>query len=201
MKFHFATGNNHKAEEFARLFREAGIDAEVYPATHTGGMPDVDETAETFSGNALLKARALRMQVPPSDWILADDSGLEVDALDGAPGIRSARYAGPEANDADNRAKLLKSLDGFPRSKRGARFVCALALLGPGDIEKVFEGFCAGQIIDSERGDGGFGYDPIFVPDGFTETFAQVSPATKDHLSHRGAALRDLFEWIRRQRT
>ncbi|HLS29178.1 MAG TPA: RdgB/HAM1 family non-canonical purine NTP pyrophosphatase, partial [Opitutales bacterium] len=182
-------------------FREAGIDAEVYPATHTGDMPEVDENAETFSGNALLKARALRPQVAPSDWILADDSGLEVDALDGAPGLHSARFAGPAATDAENRAKLLKHLDRFPPSKRGACFVCVLALLGPDHIEKTFEGICSGRIIDKERGEGGFGYDPIFVPDGLDKTFAEISAEEKDRLSHRGVALRKLFEWIRESRT
>lgn len=201
MRFHFATGNSQKAKEFARLFREVGIDAEVFPATETGGMPDVDETAETFSGNALLKARALRMQVPLTDWILADDSGLEVDALNGAPGLHSARFAGPKATDAENREKLLECLGRSPSERRGARFVCALALLGPGNIEKVFEGVCSGQIIESERGEGGFGYDSLFVPNGFAETFAEISAAEKDRLSHRGAALHKLFEWLSKRRT
>lgn len=197
MRFYLGTGNSNKVAEFSRLFREAGIKVEIRPATDVGGMPEVEETAETFADNALLKARALQNRLGSEDWVLADDSGLEVEALNGEPGIRSARYSGPWGTDASNRAKLLHHLDGLPEEKRKARFVCALALLGPDGIEEVFEGICSGRIARFEYGNDGFGYDSLFIPEGFDQTFAQVSGETKDKLSHRGDALRKLFDWIR----
>lgn len=199
MKLYLATGNPHKVEEFSRLFAEAGAAVEVCSAADVGGMPAVEETQKTFVGNARLKARALRQDAPTRDWVLADDSGLEVPALGGEPGVQSARYAGNHATDADNRKKLLERLSGKTGAEREAAFVCVLVLLGPDNVEKVFEGRCAGRIIDQEKGAGGFGYDPIFVPDGREETFAEAAPEVKDRLSHRGRALRALVEWIKAQ--
>lgn len=192
MKLYLATGNRHKIDEFARLFAEAGPGVELGSALEGGGMPEVDENAPDFVGNARLKAEALRRRLPPEAWVLADDSGLEVSALGGEPGIRSARYAGGEATDADNRAKLLDRLREVGADDRGARFVCVLVLLGPGGAEEVFEGVCSGRIVEEEKGGGGFGYDPIFVPEGLDRTFAEVDPAAKDRLSHRGNAVRAL---------
>lgn len=197
MKLFLATANRHKVEEFARLFAEAKLDAEVLSAAEAGGMPPVEETGQTFLENARLKAKALRGRAPADAWVLADDSGLEVKALGGEPGVRSARYAGADATDAGNRARLLQRLDRI--EAREARFVCVLVLFGPGGLEKVFEGSCPGRIVEEERGEGGFGYDPVFVPDGGTKTFAEEEAAEKDRLSHRGRALRKLVEWVRTQ--
>jgi XTP/dITP diphosphohydrolase len=200
MKLFLATANRHKVEEFARLFAEAGLDVCVCSAAEAGGMPSVDETEETFLENARLKARALREQVAPVDWVLADDSGLEVAALNGEPGVRSARYAGADATDADNRKKLLEQLEGIRGGQRRARFVCVLVLHGPNGREEVFKGSCPGRIAENEKGEGGFGYDPIFLPEGSEETFAEIDPARKDRVSHRGKALRELADWIRKFR-
>jgi len=194
MKLFLATGNAHKVEEFQRLFATADLPVAVHPAP--GGMPSVDETAENFEGNALLKAEALREKLGPDSWVLADDSGLEVAALGGAPGVRSARYAGESATDADNRRKLLEALAGVPELERAARFVCVLALLGP-DVSRIFEGVCMGRIVAEEAGTEGFGYDPLFVPEGFGETFAEMPSEQKNQLSHRGCAMEELVLWLR----
>ena len=192
-----ATGNAHKAEEFARLFAEAGLSAEVLTAKAVGGMPRVDETAGTFAGNARLKAEALRRLAPADTWVLADDSGLSCDALGGAPGVDSAVYAGPRATDAENRAKLLHALEGVPTGRRGARFTCHLVLLGPGGEDLEFTGHCAGRILAAEQGQGGFGYDALFVPEGRDRTFAELPAADKDALSHRARAFAALATWLR----
>lgn len=192
-----ATGNAHKAEEFARLFAEAGVAAEVLSARAVGGMPRVDETAGTFAGNARLKAEALRRLAPAGSWVLADDSGLSVDALGGAPGVDSAVYAGPRATDAENRAKLLAALAGVPPARRGARFTCHLVLLGPEAEDMEFTGHCEGEVLAAERGAGGFGYDALFVPRGRDRTFAELPAADKDELSHRARAFAALAAWLR----
>lgn len=149
-------------------------------------MPLPPETGATYRENALLKARAVHaaLKLPA----LGDDSGIEVDALGGAPGVRSARYAGESAGDAENNARLLEVLRGRPASERRARFRCVLALVGPAGEETVVEGVCAGRILESPRGDHGFGYDPLFLPDGMTESFAQLPQAVKDRISHRARA-------------
>lgn len=197
MRLFLATANAHKVEEFARLFSEAGVAVELHSAIDAGGMPAVEETESTFVGNARLKAEALRERVAPRDWVVADDSGLEVAALGGRPGVLSARYAGPNATDAQNRAKLLEQL-AETGAEREARFVCVLVLLGPDGREEIFEGSCPGRIVAAGKGEGGFGYDPLFVPEGLEKTFAQVDPSVKDRLSHRGAAVRQLVGWIKR---
>ena len=192
-----ATGNAHKAEEFARLFAEAGLSAEVRTAKSVGGMPPVAETAGTFAGNARLKAEALRRLAPSDAWVLSDDSGLSCDALGGAPGVDSAVYAGPRATDAENRAKLLAALAGVPPSRRGARFTCHLVLLGPAGEDLEFTGHCPGTILEAERGEGGFGYDALFVPEGRDRSFAELPAADKDALSHRARAFAALAAWRR----
>ena len=141
---------------------------------------------ETFAGNARLKARALAARHPGA-WILADDSGLEVAALGGAPGVRSARYAGRDGDTLANNALLLKNLKGV--SDRTARFTCAIVLIDPEGREHVVEGHCPGRILESPAGAGGFGYDPLFVPDGRDRTFAELPPEEKNAISHRGRAL------------
>jgi len=186
-----ATGNAHKTEEFAQLLEGSGF--KVQSAAACGGMPEVEETGDTFAANAQLKAEALRGIAPPDAWVLADDSGLEVDALGGAPGIFSARYAGPDATDAENVTKLLTALSHVPPSQRAARFRCALCLIDPeGPIHHV-EGTCEGQISDAPTGTSGFGYDPVFVPSGYGQSFAELGEAVKSKLSHRARAVQALI--------
>ena len=155
-----------------------------------GEPPEVEETGDTFLENALLKARAY------AAWsglaAVADDSGLEVDALGGAPGVRSARYAGPGASDQANLDKLLAALAGVPPERRTARFRCAAVLVDPAAGEWHAEAAWEGRILDAPRGTGGFGYDPVFLPDGWELTSAEVDQATKDAASHRGQAFRAL---------
>ncbi len=193
-----ATGNAHKTEEIADALRRAGASAEVVSAKAIGGMPEVEENGVNFTANARIKAKALLCKVNADDWVLADDSGLEVMALNGAPGIYSARYAGPDATDADNNRKLLAALDGLPPHQRDARFICCLTLLGPG-VDETFTGHCPGQILNEPRGKAGFGYDPLFVPDGYEETFAELGGAIKERISHRAHACQQLAAFIREQ--
>ena len=186
-----ATGNAHKVEEFELLLK--GLDFDVVSAKACGGMPEVDENGSTFAANAQLKAEALRKLAPADAWVMADDSGLEVDALDGAPGIYSARYAGADASDQDNVVKLLDALKGVPKAKRTARFRCVLCVIDHEGYITHYDGSCEGRIDTEVHGDGGFGYDPIFIPDGYSENFAQLGDEVKGQLSHRGKAV----EWMR----
>lgn len=186
-----ATGNAHKVEEFQILLD--GLNFDVQSAKACGGMPEVDENGSTFAANAQLKAEALRAQVPAGAWVLADDSGLEVDALDGAPGIYSARYAGLDASDGDNVVKLLEALKDVPRSQRTARFRCVLCVIDHEGYMTHYDGTCEGRIDTNVQGDGGFGYDPIFIPEGYSESFAQLGDSVKSQLSHRAKAV----QWMR----
>ncbi|MBQ8724007.1 MAG: RdgB/HAM1 family non-canonical purine NTP pyrophosphatase [Opitutales bacterium] len=194
-----ATGNAHKVEEFNRLAEVFSLPQIRFVSAKDvleNGMPHVVEDSGTFLGNARLKAQALKKRVPADFFVLADDSGLCVDALDGAPGVETAYYAGPEATAEENRHKLLAALDGVPAEQRGAHFVCLLLLISPDDTESVFEARCHGSIATRESGNGGFGYDPIFVPQGFSQTFAELDGATKDRLSHRGNAFAALARFF-----
>ena len=184
MKLIIATHNRNKKREIAQLLPGWEIEAEDSAA---------EETATTFAGNALLKARALKARHAGA-WILADDSGLEVAALGGAPGVRSARYAGEDGNTPKNNALLLKNMTGV--ADRRARFTCAMALIDPEGGEHVVEGRCEGRLLEAEAGQGGFGYDPLFVPNGFDRTFAQLAPEEKNAISHRGRALAKAKEII-----
>ncbi|MDQ8204511.1 RdgB/HAM1 family non-canonical purine NTP pyrophosphatase [Pelagicoccus sp. SDUM812003] len=197
MKLYLATGNLHKIEELQAMLAAANLAVEVHTPAAVGGMPNVVEDQDSFSGNALKKARALAAMLPAEDWALADDSGLAVEILNGAPGVYSARYAGEGASDRDNLEKLLEMLKDVEDADRSASFRCHLALVSPSGEEQVFEGACHGRIISAPAGEGGFGYDPIFVPDGFDKTFAEISSAEKQALSHRGKAMRQLVDWIR----
>lgn len=165
-------------------------------ADAVGGMPAVDESAGTFEGNARLKAEALLAALPPDGWVLADDSGLEVDALEGAPGVYSSRYAGPEASDRENLEKLLTVLRGVPAERRTARFRCVLVLKNRDGAEHVFDGTCEGRLLNGASGDQGFGYDPAFLPEGYDETFGQLGEAVKARLSHRARAFQQLLQWV-----
>ncbi|OHE88673.1 MAG: non-canonical purine NTP pyrophosphatase, RdgB/HAM1 family [Verrucomicrobia bacterium RIFCSPLOWO2_12_FULL_64_8] len=196
MKLYLASGNAHKAREFQALADQGALPVAIVPAAEAGGMPAVTEDAGSFAGNALKKARALRDRLPPGGWALADDSGLCVDALEGGPGVESAYYAGPRASGAENLAKLVSVLRELPEERRTAHFVCVLALAGPGGEEHVFKGRCDGRLRREPAGTGGFGYDPVFVPEGFDRTFAELGDEAKNTVSHRRRAWAELAAWL-----
>ena len=196
-----ASRNVHKAEEIAAIL---GDDFSVQTLAKFPASPEVVEDGDTFAANAVKKATEiadwLGFQARP-DLVLADDSGLKVDALDGAPGIHSARYAGGDDNapDVANNAKLLRELADVPEDNRGAQFHCVLALVALGQVAEVrtFEGICLGRIAKAEGGQGGFGYDPLFVPDGHELSFAELGREVKNAISHRAQALAKLAEYFR----
>jgi XTP/dITP diphosphohydrolase len=165
----------------------------VFDLSMLAATPEVEETGETFEDNATLKAVALSQIY--EGWVIADDSGLEVDALGGAPGVYSARYSGKEATDAENNALLLKNLENVRGKDRKARFRCVIALARAGYQVAAFSGAVEGIITNRPKGAGGFGYDPLFVPRGFCKTFGQLPAAAKNNLSHRAMALERLREW------
>jgi XTP/dITP diphosphohydrolase len=201
MKIYLASGNAHKAREFQALADADALPVEIISAVATGGMPPVAEDTGSFAGNARKKARTLKERLPAGGWALADDSGLCVDALGGAPGVESAYYAGPRASGAENLAKLVAVIHEVPEERRAAHFVCVLVLVGPDGEEHVFEGRCLGKLRREPAGTGGFGYDPIFVPDGYEQTFAELGAAVKNRLSHRGRAWAALAAWLRENAT
>ena len=187
-----ATRNAHKTREFAEIL---GDEFKVRDLEDELEMPIVQETGATFAENAILKAVATSERFP--ELVVGDDSGLEVDALSGAPGIYSARYAGNNASDQENVAKLLAELEGHPKTTPyPARFRCALALAREGKVLGTFEGVVEGTIVDRARGPGGFGYDPVFQPAGFKQTFAELSPIEKNQISHRARAIQMLRSWL-----
>jgi XTP/dITP diphosphohydrolase len=185
-----ATRNPGKVAEMRALL--AGLPVVLRPASDFREAPAVEEDAPTLEGNARKKALALHAFTGlPA---LADDTGLEVDALGGRPGVHAARYAGPDADDAANRRRLRRELAGA--ADRAARFRTVIAYAEGGDV-RFFEGTCEGQILEAERGTGGFGYDALFLPTGQDATFAQLSPAAKNAISHRGRALRAFAAYLR----
>ena len=196
MKLYLATTNLHKIEELSEMLREAKIDAEVHTPLAVGGMPEVIEDQDTFSGNALKKARALAALLPDDGLALADDSGICIDAFDGAPGVYSARYAGEGVSDQDNLDKLIREMELVPEGSRGGRFTCHLAVVSPQGEENVFEGEILGEILRQSRGSAGFGYDPVFLPKGRNRTTAEMSSSEKAAISHRGIAMRQFLEWF-----
>ena len=197
MKLLAATRSGGKQREFRRVLEPAGIEV-AFPddvGIWADAAEELLETGDSFESNARRKAEyfARRTGLPT----VADDSGLEVIALGGAPGVRSKRWAGaagtPEQVDAANNAELLRRLDGAPATKRRARYRCVLVLLRkPDGVPEVFEGVCAGRILDAAAGAGGFGYDPLFWSDELEQSFGRASPEEKDRVSHRGRALRAL---------
>ncbi|MGF1448062.1 MAG: RdgB/HAM1 family non-canonical purine NTP pyrophosphatase [Opitutales bacterium] len=194
-----ATGNAHKVAELSDWLGKAGLPVDVVSAEAFGGMPEVEETGLTFEANARLKAEGLRAaaveRAQPLPWlILTDDSGLEVDALGGAPGVFSARFAGAGASDARNNAKLLAALEEVPEAERTARFVCHLYGLMSDGRTLSLRGEVTGRIASEAAGEQGFGYDPLFVPDGYAETFGQLGADVKQRISHRSRALAALAE-------
>lgn len=188
-----ATYNKGKFAELRELLAVTGL--ELFSLSDVGGLTDVEETADTFAGNAELKARTYAAL--SGMWTLSDDSGLEVEALGGAPGVLSARYAGEGADDASRIAKLLGELDGIEAGARHARFVCAVAVADPsGGLRAISEGECRGTIAESPIGNGGFGYDPVFVPEGFQTSFGEVSQSDKDRISHRARAIEKIIPFL-----
>jgi XTP/dITP diphosphohydrolase len=191
-----ATANPGKLAELARILADEHADVVLASQAEFPGAPGVSETGATFAENALLKAHAMaEFTGLPA---VADDSGLCVDALNGMPGVLSARWSGRHGDDAANLQLVLAQTADVPDERRGARFVCAAALVLPGREEHVTEGVVTGRLIREPRGQHGFGYDPIFVPDGYDITTAEMAPADKDRISHRGRALRGLAPVIRR---
>jgi XTP/dITP diphosphohydrolase len=191
-----ATANPGKLAELARILADDHADVALVSRAEFPGAPEVAETGATFAENALLKARAMaEFTGLPA---VADDSGLCVDALGGMPGVLSARWSGRHGDDEANLRLVLAQVTDVPDARRGACFVCAAALVLPGGEEHVTEGAVTGRLIREPRGEHGFGYDPIFVPAGYDITTAQMAPADKDKISHRGRALRGLAPVIRR---
>jgi XTP/dITP diphosphohydrolase len=225
MRLYLATGNPHKIGEVSAILAASGIAAEVFAPTAVGGMPEVVEDTGTFVGNATKKARALAavlaqrrhvltldktgLPASPSgafvksqdmtslEWAVADDSGVCVDALGGEPGVESAYYAGHPANDAANNARLLAALEGVPAARRGAAFHCCIVAVDTEGRAVSFEGRCPGRILEAPRGTGGFGYDPLFLPDGFSVSYAELDESVKNTISHRARALAQFVAWLR----
>jgi len=188
-----ASKNPHKLRELGRICRDWPVEW-LTVQNHPGPWPDVDEPHDTYLHNALEKARAVAevLGVPA----IADDSGIEVDALDGGPGPRSARFAGEGASDADNLAKLIGLVADVEPGARTARYRCVAAIAWPGGRTMHAEGACEGTLIGQPRGDRGFGYDPVFVPLGERRTMAELGDEEKDRISHRGRAFRALAELL-----
>jgi XTP/dITP diphosphohydrolase len=191
--FVFATRNAHKVDEVRRILRSAGVDVDLIPLP--ADAPEVVESGASFAANALIKARSAALHTGLA--AIADDSGLCVDALHGMPGIHSARWSGRHGDDAANVSLLLGQLAETPAIRRGAQFVCAAVVVDPqSGAEHVVEGVLEGRVIDEIRGAGGFGYDPIFIPDGQTVTTAEMTAEDKDAISHRGKAFRALAQLL-----
>ncbi len=207
-KLAIATRNAHKVKELRVLL---GDEFKVQTLDDFPSAPALPESAGSFAGNATLKVLTLAQWIGASlesvdaeQYVVADDSGLEVDALDGAPGIHSARYASLDENnssDADNNTKLLRELGSVPAEKRAARFVCQIALAKIVSRDNtpeahLFEGVCEGHIAEAARGEQGFGYDPLFIPDGYEQTFGELGAEVKNDLSHRAKALTKMVKWL-----
>ncbi|MFC4355983.1 XTP/dITP diphosphatase [Chryseomicrobium palamuruense] len=185
-----ATKNQGKAKDFESIFGPLGYT--VKTLNDVASHIDVEETSSTFEGNAILKAEALAKEL--HTFVIADDSGLEVDALDGEPGIYSARYAGEAKDDNANMDLLLQNLEGIEDEKRTARFVCAIAVAAPGKETETYRGTCEGRIAFERKGAYGFGYDPIFWVPELGKMMAELKPEEKAAISHRGQAIRKVHE-------
>jgi XTP/dITP diphosphohydrolase len=196
---YLASGNAHKLNELQSALDSVGLSVQVLGPNKIGGMPEVEETGSTFEANALLKAYGLRDVGPSDAWYLADDSGIEIDALNGRPGVISARYAGEPCDDEKNNDKVIHEMINVPDEERSCRFRCVLALVGQG-VEETFAGACEGTLLRARRGDGGFGYDPLFLPDESRHTFAEIPLDEKAKISHRARALKKLITWLGQKR-
>lgn len=188
-KIILATHNQHKYDEIKEILRELPI--ELVSLNEYPQIPVIEETGSTFVENAVLKARTVFEHT--QQWTIADDSGLEVFALNGSPGIYSARFAGDQHNYSENNRKLLNVLRNVPHPKRKAQFRCVAAIIGPG-FKEVMEGIVQGRIINELRGNKGFGYDPLFIPEGYDKTFAELSEEAKNQISHRALAFEKVKE-------
>ena len=188
-----ASRNAHKLREIGRICADWPVEW-LTVESHEGPWPDIEETGDTYLDNALLKARAAAEALGVA--ALADDSGIEVDALGGKPGPRSARFSGPDATDERNLQALMQALAGLPPGGRSARYRCVAAIAWPGGSELHAEGVCDGALVARRRGRRGFGYDPIFVPAGWEDTMAELSDEQKDRISHRGRAFRALHDLL-----
>jgi XTP/dITP diphosphohydrolase len=193
MKLVVATGNIGKIKELHELLIDLPV--ELYGLKDFENISDVEETGLTFAENAMLKAESYAVQT--GFWTLSDDSGLEVEALGGAPGVFSARYAGETASDEDRIAKLLKELNRTNDEFRAARFICAMAIADEKGRKKFLaEGICEGKISLQPQGTNGFGYDPIFIPNGFEQTFGELSSTVKGKISHRARAIAKIIRFL-----
>jgi len=187
--------NRHKVQEIADLLRPKGVD--VKSIADFDGVPEVEETGTTFAENAAKKAGETAIAI--GQWVLAEDSGLSVDALDGAPGVYSARYSGPAATDDSNNEKLMLELAGVPDTRRSGHYVCHVAVADPtGHIALTVEARCRGRLTDAPRGTNGFGYDPYFLLPEYHRTFGELSPIVKQILSHRGRAFQRVIPRLMR---
>jgi XTP/dITP diphosphohydrolase len=184
-----ATRNAHKTAEIRAMIGER---FEVLDVTAFPECPEIQETGTTFLENARLKAEGISRVL--EGWVLSDDSGLEVDALDGAPGVWSSSFGGEEGNHAKNNARLIEEMAG--KTERRARFQCTIVLARDGRARADFRGTVEGRIVDAPRGEHGFGYDPLFIPDGYEETFSQLGDGVKGRLSHRSRALAKAVEFL-----
>lgn len=193
MKLVLASKNRKKLEELCTLLQKAEPAWEIVTSDAIGFSREIEETGHNFEENALLKAKAIASL---GYFALGDDSGLCVDALNGAPGIYSARYAGEHGNDAKNNQKLLQDLAGVAACDRSATFVCAMACAAPDGAYFTVRGECPGKIAAAPAGNGGFGYDPLFIPNGFSRSFAQLTPEEKNAVSHRKKALDALMKLL-----
>jgi XTP/dITP diphosphohydrolase len=193
-KLLIGTGNVGKLREIKTIL--GNVPYEIVSLADFNDIETPEENGETYNANAMLKAASYARQT--GLLTLADDSGLEVGALNWGPGVMSARYAGDDASDADRRSLLLSELSKTGSQMRTARFVCAVAIAYSGPYKIIFtrEGVCTGRLIDVERGAGGFGYDPLFVPDGYDQTFAELPDLVKNRISHRGRALTEAREFL-----
>jgi len=188
-----ATRNKKKVEEIERILGVMGIVSRLYSLNDFSALGDVVEDGRTFEENALKKAKYIFNHTGMTT--IADDSGLEVDALGGAPGVLSARYAGEDADERANNEKLLREMENVPDDKRTARFVCCIAYVADDDV-KTFYGYVKGRIGREPRGERGFGYDPLFYPEGYDRTFAEMTEDEKNAISHRAMALRELQQYL-----
>lgn len=193
MRMVMATRNRGKAAELQQLLGDLAVD--ILTMDSFSEVPEIEETGQTFRENAVLKAQTVARYTHLP--VLADDSGLAVDALGGQPGVYSARFAGEPYNDEKNNRKLLALLKGIPPEQRTARFVSSLAFITADGLLKVTEGYCEGFILEEPRGNGGFGYDPLFYLPTLGKTMAELSPTEKNQISHRGKALREMLPFLR----
>jgi XTP/dITP diphosphohydrolase len=187
-----ATRNGHKTREIGQILGSGWDVRDLGSLPHA---PNIEETGATFEENAALKA--ITMSKIFTGLVLADDSGLEVDALEGVPGVRSARFAGPNATDAENRFLLVQKLRNLGGHEFPARFRCVMVLASQGELLGSFGGVVRGKVVLEERGESGFGYDSLFIPQGYTETFGELQSEIKNSLSHRGRALAHVLEFLR----